>query len=222
MDRPLGRRDFLRNASLTGSALTLIGGETAFAGPTAEAADAATDVPWHQRIRRVGQLNMTEHDVVDMKVEEWGNYSAPAKVDAVLVSVTGILAFYPSKVPFHKPSKFLGNRDFFGECCAAAKKRGIRVVARMSPDLQWQEALDAHPEWFERDAEGRPHLHNEDPRLFRTCMFGNYFTDFMPAIMREVNSLYDVDGLYTNAWPPLGQIGRATSELQSLRHLVCR
>ena len=90
MDRPLARRDFLRNAALAGSALTLV---------SAEAADAAPDLPWHQRVRRVGQLNMTEHDVVDMNVEEWANYWAAAKVDAVLVSVTGILAFYPSKVP---------------------------------------------------------------------------------------------------------------------------
>ena len=35
-------------------------------------------------------------------------------------------------------------------------------------------------------------------------MFTTYMTDYMPAIMREVNSLYDVDGLFTNAWPPLG------------------
>ena len=31
-------------------------------------------------------------------------------------------------------------------------------------------------------------------------------TDYMPAIMREVNSLYDVDGFYTNGWPPLGTL----------------
>ena len=31
-------------------------------------------------------------------------------------------------------------------------------------------------------------------------------TDYMPAIMREVNSLYDIDGLFTNAWPPLGSL----------------
>jgi len=31
-------------------------------------------------------------------------------------------------------------------------------------------------------------------------------TDYMPAIMREVNSRYDVDGLFTNAWPPLGGV----------------
>ena len=113
------------------------------------------NVPWHQTVRRVGQLNMTEHDPAVMNVEEWADYWASLKVNAVLISVTGILAFYPSEVPFHRHAKFLGSRDFFGECCAAAKRRGMRVIARMSPDLNWEDALQAHPEWFERDAQGK-------------------------------------------------------------------
>jgi len=162
--------------------------------------------PWHQRIRRMGQVNMTEHDPVSMNVEEWADYWASLKVDAVQVSVTGILAFYPSKVPYHKHGKFLGDRDFFGECCKAAKKRGIRVLARMSPDLEWEDALKPHPEWFEKNEQGEFTRHTEDPRLYRTCMFGTYFTEHIPAIMREVNSRYDVDGIYTNGWPPLGRL----------------
>lgn len=164
------------------------------------------EVGWQRKIRRLGQLNMTEHDPVAMNVEEWADYWASLKVDAVQVSVTGILAFYQTKVPFHRKGKYLGNRDFFGECCAAAKKRGLHVVGRMSPDLNWADAVAAHPEWFQRDAEGQPIHHTEDPRLFRTCMFTSYMTEYMPAIMREVNSLYDVDALFTNAWPPLGRL----------------
>lgn len=57
-------------------------------------------------------------------------------------------------------------------------------------------------EWFERDAQGNAVHHGEDPRLFRTCMFSTYMTDYMPAIMKEVNSLYPVDAMYTNGWPP--------------------
>ena len=129
---------------------------------------APPDAPWHQKVRRVGQVNMTEHDVVDLDIPAWADYWASAKVDAVLVSVTGILAYYPSKVPFHKHCQGLGNRDFFGECFAAAKKRNLRVVARMSPDLQWEEAVKAHPEWFERDEQGNPRKHTEDARLYRT------------------------------------------------------
>ncbi len=167
---------------------------------------AAGEVPWQRKIRRVGQLNMTEHDPVAMNVEEWADYWASLKVDAVLVSITGILAFYQTKVPFHRKGKYLGDRDFFGDCCSAAKKRGLHVIARMSPDLNWEDAVQAHPEWFQRDSEGNVVHHTEDPRLFRTCMFSTYMTEYMPAIMREINSLYDVDGLFTNAWPPLGRI----------------
>ncbi|MGA8597702.1 MAG: alpha-amylase family protein [Bryobacteraceae bacterium] len=166
----------------------------------------ASEAPWQRKIRRVGQLNMTEHDPVELDVEEWADYWASLKVDVVLVSVTGILAFYQTKVPFHRKGKYLGNRDFFGECCAAAKKRGLHVIARTSPDLNWADALEAHPEWFQRDSLNNPIAHTEDARLFRTCMFTTYMTDYMPAIFREVNSLYDVDGLFTNAWPPLGRL----------------
>ena len=162
--------------------------------------------PWHQTVRRVGQLNMTEHDPAVMNVEEWADYWAGLQVNAVLISVTGILAFYPTRVPFHRRAKYLGDRDLFGECCSAAKKRGLRVIARMSPDLTWGDALEAHPEWFERDAEGNPRTTSDDPRLYRTCMFTPYFTDYIPAIMREVNERYEIDGIFTNGWPPLGQL----------------
>src|ERR1700733_1833649 len=167
---------------------------------------ADTTVPWQRKIRRVGQTNMTEHDPVVLDVEQWADYWASLKVDAVMVSVTGILAFYQTKVPFHRKGKYLGDRDFFGDCCAAAKKRRMRVVARMSPDLNWEDAVPAHPEWFQRDAQGNAHQHTEDPRLFRTCMFTTYMTDYIPAIMREVSGLYDIDAIYTNGWPPMGNM----------------
>jgi hypothetical protein len=122
------------------------------------------------------------------------------------VSVTGILAFYPSKVKFHRHAKFLRDRDLFGECATAAKRRGMRVVARMSPDLNWEDALEVHPEWAMRNQDGSVQHSGEDPRLFKTCMFTSYMDDYVPAIMREVNSLYDVDCFYTNGWPPLGNL----------------
>lgn len=166
--------------------------------------EAQSGLPWQRRIRRAGQLNMTEHDPVVMDIDAWADYWADLKVGITYISVTGILAYYQTKVPFHKKGKFLGDRDFFGECNEAAKKRGLRVVARLSPDLNWGDALAAHPEWFERDQQGNPVPDKDDPRLFRTCMFSDYMTDYIPAIIREVTALYDVDAVFTNGWPPLG------------------
>jgi hypothetical protein len=117
-------------------------------------AAASSKKPWQQTVRRVGQLNMTEHDAVELNVEEWANYWHSVKADVVFISVTGIIAYYPTKVPLFRRGKFLDDKDLFGECCDAAKKRGMRVVGRMSPDLNWDEALEAHPEWAMRDERG--------------------------------------------------------------------
>ena len=163
-------------------------------------------VPWQHNIRRVGQTNLTEYDPAVMNVDRWADYWQSVKADIVFVSVTGILAFYPSKVKFHRHGKFLNDRDLFGECTTAAKKRGMRVVARMSPDLNWGDALEAHPEWAMRHQDGSVQYSDEEPRLFKTCMFTSYMDEYVPAIMREVNSLYEVDCFYTNGWPPLGSL----------------
>ncbi|HVG26572.1 MAG TPA: alpha-amylase family protein [Acidobacteriaceae bacterium] len=165
------------------------------------------DLPWQQKIRRVGQSNMTEHDPAVMNIEEWADYWHGTGAQVVFISVTGILAFYQSKVPFHRHGKFLKDRDFFGECVAAARKRGMHVVARMSPDLNWvDDALVAHPEWAMRHKDGSPQLSTEEPRLFKTCMFSTYMDDYLPAVIREVGSMYDVDCFYTNGWPPIGTL----------------
>ena len=189
------RRDFLAISSAAAAAASL-----------PASAETAAHVPWHQKIRRVGQVNMTEHDPAVMNITEWADYWASLKVDAVQVSITGILAFYPSKVPQFRPAKFLNGRDFAGECIAALKQRGIRAIARFSPDLNWREVLEARPEWFKRDRDGNPIASKEEPELFETCTFTTYFTEHMPAIMREVNSRYPVDAFYTNGWPPIGRM----------------
>src|ERR1700728_1013928 len=216
MDRMLNRRTFLKTSAASlplAAAIQTFNPATISADPTAGAAISGTDpkliplparlapvdpstLPWQKRIRRIGQSNMTEHDPAVMNIEEWADYWHSAGADIVFISVTGILAFYPSKVQFHRHGKFLNGRDFFGEC----------VVACMSPHLNWGDALDAHPEWAMRDANGSVLLSPEDSRLFRTCMFTSYMDGYVPAIMRELNSLYDVDCFYTNGWPPIGSL----------------
>src|SRR5207249_9484933 len=109
---------------------------------------------WYSTMRRCGQINYNEHDPLTMEAEGWGDYWASLKVDAVLLNGGGILAFYPTQVPYHRRSQFLGSRDLFGDLVAAMKRRGIRVVARMDCNLAYEDALKAHPEWFERNPDG--------------------------------------------------------------------
>jgi len=162
--------------------------------------------PWYSVMRRCGQINYNEQDPLTMNVDAWGDYWASLKVDAVLLNGGGILAFYPTQVPYHRRSQFLGTRDLFGEMVAAMKRRGIRAVARMDCNLAYEDALKAHPEWFERNSDGSPRPHFESPWLFATCMFSTYFSEQMPAIYREINRHYPVDGFFTNGWPSTGAL----------------
>jgi hypothetical protein len=169
-------------------------------------AETAAQQPWYATMRRCGQINFNERDPLDMDVEAWADYWASLKVDAVLLNGGGIVAFYPTEVPYHHRSQFLGNRDLFGEMAAAGRKRGMRVVARMDCNYGWEEALKARPEWFERGRDGAPRRHTESTWLFKTCMFSPYFTEQMPAIYREINRRYEVDGFFTNGWPSTGAL----------------
>jgi hypothetical protein len=187
----LNRRDFIVAPAAT-MAASLFAAEPA--------------VPWQRKIRRVGQTNMTEHDPAVLDVEQWADYWASLKVDAVLISVTGILAFYQTKVPYHRKGKFLGGRDFFGECCAAAKKRGLHVIARMSPDLNWEDAVQAHPEWFQRDAQGNRRAPHRRPQAV-PHLHVHHVHDRLHARHHAGDQLALRRGrLYTNAWPPLGAL----------------
>jgi putative glycosyl hydrolase-like family 6 (GHL6) protein len=193
----LTRREFLVSSAVSAaSSVALRGGATILA-----------DAPWYSRMRRVGQINFNERDPLAMDVEAWMGYWASLKTDAVLLNGGGIVAFYPTQVPYHHRSQFLGTRDLFGEAVAAAVKRGIRAVARMDCNFAYEEALKAHPEWFERNRDGSPRPHPEAPWLYATCTFSAYFTEQMPAIYREINRRYAVSGFFTNGWPSTGSLG---------------
>ncbi len=159
------------------------------------------ELPWYRHIRRVGQTNFNEKDPQNANVEAWADYWASAKVDAVALSVSGLIAFYPTQVPLFRQSRWLNGRDLFGECVKAAKARGLRVYARMSPDIQPidDEILRERPLIYRRNQNGG--LQSQAPGVANTCQFSMHYSEQQPAIMRELNARYDIDGLYMNGWP---------------------
>ena len=194
-----------RRSFLLSTAASVVTSPKEFLG-TIVADDNKSSTPWYASMRRCGQINYNERDPLAIDPDAWGDYWASLKVDAVLLNGGGIVAFYPTQIPYHHRSEFLGTRDLFGEMVAAMKRRGMRAVARMDCNLAYEDALKAHPEWFERNRDGSPRPHAESPWLFSTCMFSAYFTEQMPAIYREINQHYPVDGFFTNGWPSTGAL----------------
>jgi hypothetical protein len=170
---------------------------------------AAGDKPWYATMRRCGQTNFNERDPIELDIDWWIRFWKSMRLDAVLINGGGIMAFYPTQIPYHHRSQFLGGslgkNDLFGDFLKAAKTAGMRVVARMDCNYVYEEAFKAHPEWVVRNRAGAAVTHAESPWLYQTCMHTSYFSEQMPAIYREMNSLYDVDGYFTNGWPSTGR-----------------
>ena len=109
------RRDFL--AATSASFVTAAIGSPAAIAP---------ERPWYATMRRCGQLNLNERDPLTLDVSSWLEYWASLKLDALLLNGGGIVAFYPTAVPYHHRSEFLGSRDLFGELATATKSRNMR------------------------------------------------------------------------------------------------
>ncbi|MDF0546299.1 beta-galactosidase trimerization domain-containing protein [Sphingobium sp. H39-3-25] len=194
------------------AATTLFPGSALTKAATAVGKGEFAPNAWHQRIKRVMQINFTEHDAENFDVDAWIAYVEAVKAECTFVSVTNMVAFYPTALEGYPRSRWLKDRDIFGECAAAAKKRGIRVLGRLSLDTARIETADKHPDWFRRSPDGTivPAITafargNGDPSASaeygRTCQFSSYFSDFAPQLIDEVMTRFMIDGVYTNGWP---------------------
>ena len=103
----------------------------ALGGRLLSAQSDSSRIPWYQKMRRCGQINFNERDPQVLNIDEWLDYWSSLKLDALLLNAGGIVAFYPTKIPYHHKSQYLGDKDLFGDFTKAAKKRGMRVVARL-------------------------------------------------------------------------------------------
>ena len=164
----------------------------------------AAAAPWYSRPMRWGQLTLVEDDPPKLDVKYWLDYFQRTHCDAVTLSAGGVVAFYPTKVPMHYRSAFLGDRDSFGDLCRGCQKLGMVVAARVDPHAVHEDMSRAHPEWLQRDDQGRIRRHPVMPELNLACTHGGLNREFLTSVIREVVSLYQVDGVFANRWSDTG------------------
>ena len=150
---------------------------------------------WLDEPVRFVQTNLSEtNSTVDPKALVGAVADFPA--NTFLVNMGGIVAQYPTRVPFHYASAFLPpGRDLFGEVLREARSRGIRVVGRFDLSKTQKAVFDAHPEWFFKRTNGEPAIYNG---LYSTCINGNYYREHAMTILTEALDRYEVDGLFFN------------------------
>jgi len=192
------RRTFLKQVAI-GTAAIAASDFTLFAKEHTSTVQTGK-LPWYRQVIRWGQTNITETDPQRYDVSWWRKQWKRTQVQGVIINAGGIVAYYPSKIPFHQSSPFLKGRDLFGELCRAAHEDGLAVFARMDSNRAGEELYKAHPDWFAVDISGEPHRAGN---LYITCVNGPYYNEHIPAIMREIIALYHPEGFTDNSWSGL-------------------
>jgi len=164
----------------------------------------ATVENWFDKPMRWSQLTLVEDDPLTIDCDFWLDYFRRIKSDAVCLSAGGYMAFYPTKIPFHYKSKYLGDSDPFGYLVEGCRKLGMVVIARTDPHAIHGDAYEAHPDWAMVDAEGNPRRHWAMPELWVTCALGPYNFEFMTQVNNEIMSMYNVDAIFSNRWAGSG------------------
>lgn len=202
------RRAFLKSAA--GVSAACIAGvstfETAGAASPVSAGDPShTESPnWYDRPMRWAQLSFVEDDPGNYSLDFWLDYFKKVHADAALLDAGGCVAFYPTQIPLHCRSKWLGNSDTFGDITAACRKLGMNVVARTDAHACHQDVYDAHPDWIAVDEKGNKRRHWSDKDFWVTCALGPYNFEFMTAVHREIMTKYMPDSIFTNRWAGSG------------------
>jgi hypothetical protein len=192
----LSRRSFIKASAAAGAALTL----GARAAKAAGSGPGSPGPSWTDRPMRWGQLTLVEDDPGTFDLPFWIDYFSRTHCDAVCLSAGGCVAYYPTEVPFHHRSAWLGNRDPFGDLVRGCREKGMVVVARTDPHATYDDVQAAHPDWIAVGEDGRPVRHWASPEMWVTCGLGPYNFEFMTEVKREIMARYRVDGIFINRW----------------------
>lgn len=135
-----------------------------------------------------GEGNLEEFDP-----EQYARCMETAGVETAYVYASNCLGLclYPTQAGYrHTVTQ---KRDLFGETVAALRKRGIGVVGYLN---SWStEAAKQHPDWQIRTSEGK--AQGETSR-FGTCCLNSPYWDHFLAMVREMVSTYEIDGLWVD------------------------
>lgn len=200
------RRTFLKQtAAVSAAGLVAADGQLRAALlKSAESGSAASDGGWYSRPMRWAQLSFVESDPGNYDPEFWLDYFKRVHADAAILNAGGCVAFYPTEIPLHYRSKWLGNMDAFGDLARGCRGLGMNVVARTDAHACHKDVVDAHPDWIAVDENGDKRRHTSDPDFWLTCALGPYNFEFMTQVHQEIMTRYKIDGIFTNRWAGSG------------------
>ena len=167
---------------------------------------------WHTKQWRLIQTNLREIDMRDIDAERVVADLQAFQANVLMINAAGIIASYPTQLPFHFQSPFLTG-DSLHDILDACHEAKIRVIARTDFSKVRRPIYEQHPDWAYVSPQGAIVDYNGDVHV---CINGPYQQHYALLIIEELLETHDFDGIFFN----MG--GYQTRDYSGTYHGVCQ
>jgi hypothetical protein len=166
---------------------------------------------WNRAPFRLVQTNLREIDAT-MDVDAYVQSMVDASVNTVLINVGGIVANYPTKLPYHYKNTFMKG-DLVGDLIKGLHSKGIKVIGRFDFSKINEKLAVQKPEWLYVGTDGKNVNYNGQ---VHTCINGGYQQQYGFDILKEAITNYPLDGIFFN------MVGYQTHDYHFVNHGICQ
>lgn len=166
---------------------------------------------WNRAPVRLIQTNLREIDAL-MNVNDYVASIEDASANVVLLNVGGIVANYPTTLPFHYRNPYLKG-DLVNDLLKRLHAKGIKVIGRFDVSKLNEDLAAKKPEWLYVGTDGKHVNYNGQ---VHTCVNGGYQQQYSFDILKETITNYNLDGIFFN------MPGYTTSDYSGVYHGICQ
>ena len=152
-------------------------------------ADWWSDRPW-----RMIQTNLREVDMADISARQVVADLRSFRANLLMINAAGIIASYPTSLPFHFQSRYLTG-DSLADIVDACHEADIRVIARTDFSKVRRPIYERYPQWAFRTAAGDIVDYNGDVHV---CINSDYQQEHALTILQELFTELPFDGVFFN------------------------
>ncbi len=149
---------------------------------------------WMEKPWRQIQMNLRQIDMVDINAAQIVADLQAFKANVFMINAAGIIASYPTDLPFQTQSEYLQG-DSLAQIIAACHAVDIRVIARTDFSKVRRPRYEKHPDWAYVSPSGQVIDYHGD---IAVCLNGAYQQHYMFEIIAELLTKLPFDGIFFN------------------------
>lgn len=165
---------------------------------------------WNRAPFRLIQTNLRETDAA-MDVDAYVKSMVDASANVVLLNVGGIVANYPTKLPYQFRNTYMKG-DLVGGLVKKLHEKGIRVIGRFDFSKINETLAAKKPDWLYVGTSGNVNYNGQ----VHTCINGGYQQQYSLDILTEAITNYPLDGIFFN------MIGYTTADYSGVNYGICQ